>query len=141
MIHVIQRVGVCGSTISSPCSPRQGSGAWGRRGLRRGRTHSRSPHPGSSRCRGCRGCCSWIQGTRGLGRGWGWKGSPRDKTQPLSSHYQLTAFLIRGGGAHRMHVHTHTPNTQQTDTHAHMYSHTHTWNSQHTYTNLHPINI
>ena len=49
-------------------------GCGGRRGLRQGRTHFRSPHPGSSRCRGCRGCCSWIQGTRGLGRGWEWKG-------------------------------------------------------------------
>ena len=52
----------------------KGWGCEGQRGVRRGRTHSRSPHPGSSRCRGCRGRYSWIQGTRGRGRGWGWKG-------------------------------------------------------------------
>ena len=78
-------------------------GCGGRRGLRRGRTHSRSPHPGSSHCWGCRGCCSWIQGTRGLGKGW-------------CTSYWVEVALGRGeegaggegmGGRWKLHVITH----------------------------------
>ena len=74
-----------------------------RRGLRRGRTHSRSPHPGSSHCRGCRGCCSWIQGTRRLSKGW-------------CTSYWVEVALGRGeegtggeemGGRWKLHVITH----------------------------------